>query len=319
MNGVPGIEAPLNRENWPIAAAMINFGSTDAAGTSVQEQTAEQWAGTLRQVSDAGFQHVDPTDSWLRVADLSADRRVEFADVLKDVGLGMVSLSTARRSVIDPESGDDNLAYSHRVIDVAAELGVSTVSFGLMRALTAAQAAAVWFWTAQGAVDPDDASVWRRAVERFRELGEHAESVGVSLALEMYEDTYLGSADSAVKLVQDIGHSSVGLNPDLGNLLRLHRPVERWQEMVAKTLPYASYWHVKSYYRSEDATTGHIATMPAPMESGVINYREAVSFAIAEGYRGAFCVEHYGGDGLGVSAANRDYLRRILPSEAVSR
>ena len=35
--------------------------------------------------------------------------------------------------------------------------------------------------------------------------------------------------------------------------------------------------------------------------------------AIEAGYRAPFYVEHYGGDGLSVSATNREYLRRILP------
>ena len=69
------------------------------------------------------------------------------------------------------------------------------------------------------------------------ELGSHAEAVGVDIALEMYEDTYLGTADSAVAMVQDINHPRVGLNPDWGNLQRLLRPVERWEVMAAKTLP----------------------------------------------------------------------------------
>jgi len=34
---------------------------------------------------------------------------------------------------------------------------------------------------------------------------------------------------------------------------------------------------------------------------------------IMDGWDSApLCVEHYGGDGLSVSASNRDYLRRIL-------
>ncbi|MFT4030271.1 MAG: sugar phosphate isomerase/epimerase family protein [Protaetiibacter sp.] len=298
---------------WPIAAAMINFPGTRADGGSVQDDSAEQWAGTVAQVADAGFAHIDPTDSWLRLADLEPTRRAEFLGVLADHGLSMVSLSTARRSVIDPERGDENLAYSHRVIDVAAELGAEVVSFGLMRALTPAQQRALWFWTAAGAVDPDDAGVRALAVRRFRELGEHAASLGLLVSLEMYEDTYLGSADSAVALVRDIDHPAVGLNPDLGNLVRLHRPVEHWRSMVDKVVPYANYWHVKNYLRLEDAATGAVLSSPAPMESGVIDYRYAVRRAIESGFRGAFCTEHYGGDGLSVSATNREYLRRILP------
>ncbi|TXI64378.1 sugar phosphate isomerase/epimerase family protein [Mycolicibacterium mageritense] len=309
---IPDIE-PLTRDNWPIAAAMINFPSVLADGTTTQDQDAEGWAATLEQVADAGFTEFDPTDSWLRVADLSPSRLQEFLDVVKSVGLTIPAISTARRSVVDPDFGDDYLKYGHRVIDTAAAIGAAIVSFGFFRALTPAQRNALWFWTVQGPVDSFDPVDWDRAVRRTRELGEHAAQAGIAISLEMYEDTYLGSADSSVKFVRDVDHPAVGLNPDLGNLQRLHRPVERWEVMAEKTLPYVNYWHVKNYFRTEDGTTGAIVTAPAPLELGVINYRKAVQMAIEKGFRGAFCTEHYGGDGLSVSATNREYLRRILP------
>jgi hypothetical protein len=53
--------------------------------------------------------------------------------------------------------------------------------------------------------------------------------------------------------------------------------------------------------------------MPAPLELGVINYRQAVRMAVDAGFDGPITAEHYGGDGLSVSALNRDYLRRIMP------
>lgn len=190
------------------------------------------------------------------------------------------------------------------MIDTAAAIGAAIVSFGFFRALTPAQRNALWFWTVQGPVDSFDPVDWDRAVRRTRELGEHAAQAGIAISLEMYEDTYLGSADSSVKFVRDVDHPAVGLNPDLGNLQRLHRPVERWEVMAEKTLPYVNYWHVKNYFRTEDGTTGAIVTAPAPLELGVINYRKAVQMAI-EKVSGAFCTEHYGGDGLSVSATNR--------------
>lgn len=303
----------LTPENWPITAAMIQYQSVLPDGSSTQDQSAEGWAATLQDVVDAGFTELDPTDSWLRITDLSPDRLQEFLDVVAAAGLTIPAISTARRSVVDPEHGDEYLAYGHRLIDTAAAIGASVVSFGFFRALTPAQKQALWFWTAQGPVDSDDPDDWKLAVDRIRELGTHGAEVGVDLTLEMYEDTYLGTADSAVKFVQDVDLPSVGLNPDLGNLVRLHRPVERWEAMVEKTVPYANYWHVKNYYRTEDATSGLIVTAPAPMEFGVINYRKAIRAAIDAGFRGAFCTEHYGGDGLSVSATNREYVRRILP------
>lgn len=308
---VPATE--WTRETWPIAAAMIQYPNQLPFGRSVQDQAVEEWATTLDDVVDAGFTELDPTDSWLRVADLSPTRLDAFMTLVRSLGLSIPAISTSRRSVIDPVNGDAYLAYGHRVIDTAKAIGASAVSFGLFEPLTAAQKEALWFWTVDGPKNPDDPALWRKAVNRIRELGRHAEELGIEIALEMYEDTYLGTADSSVRFVDEVGLPNVGINADIGNLIRLHRPVEHWQAMMEKIAPFARYWHVKNYTRTEDPRSGAIITHPAPLETGIINYRAAIRMALSHGFRSAFLCEHYGGDGLSVSAANRDYLRRILP------
>jgi sugar phosphate isomerase/epimerase len=302
-------------DSWPITAAMLPFPGTSAQGTHINDADASAWAAALTEVKEAGFANADLTDSWVRPGDLSPDRLAEFRQTAQDVGIGTPAVSAIRRSVIDERNWEANLAYSHRTIDAAAELGCEVVSFGLHQAITPEQQKQLWFWTVDGHKDPaGDRETWGNAVSRLRELGRHAAEVGLLLSLEMYEDTYLGTADSSVRLVQDIGLPNVGLNPDLGNLIRLHRPVEDWRELVAKTLPFANFWHMKNYFRDEDAARGSYVTMPAPMESGLINYREAFKVALAAGFQGILCTEHYGGDGLSVSASNQDYLRRhVLP------
>lgn len=301
--------------NWPIAAAMLPFPGTSARGTHVNDADSSVWAAALAEVKDSGFANADLTDSWLRPGDLSPDRLAEFRQTAEDVGIGIPAISAIRRSVIEEANWEANLAYSHRTIDAAAELGCEVVSVGLHQAITPEQQKQLWFWTVEGHKDPaGDQECWTNAVTRLRELGRHAAEVGVLVSLEMYEDTYLGTSDSSVQLVQDIGLTNVGLNPDLGNLIRLHRPIEDWREMVAKTMPYANYWHVKNYIRDEDVARNSYTTMPAPMESGLINYREAFKVALASGYQGIICTEHYGGDGLSVTASNQEYLRRhVLP------
>lgn len=302
-------------ETWPITAALLQFPGTDATGQHINDADASAWAEVLQEVKDAGFAHADLTDSWVRPGDLSKERLAEFKQTAEQVGIGVPVISAIRRSVIHQQDWADNLAYSHRTIDAAAELGCEVVSFGLHQALTAEQQKQLWFWTVEGYKDPvGDKEAWGNAVARLRELGRHAAEVGVLVSLEMYEDTYLGTADSSVRLVQDIGLENVGLNPDLGNLIRLHRPIEDWREMVAKTLPYSNYWHMKNYFRDEDVARDSYVTMPAPMESGLINYREAFKLALSVGFQGILCTEHYGGDGLSVTASNQEYLRRqVLP------
>ncbi|QDA36986.1 sugar phosphate isomerase/epimerase (plasmid) [Paracoccus liaowanqingii] len=296
---------------WPIAAAMIPFPGRQRDGTVVQDADARVWAGDLHQVALAGFDAVDPTDSWLRVADLTPARRAEFTAICADLGLTVPAISTSRRSVIDSVQGDDHLAYSHRVIDCAADLGIGHVSFGLFGPLTEAQQKALWFWTEAGAPVPDDADTRSRAVTRIRDLARHAETCGVSIALEMYEDSYLGTAREAVRFLTDVDHPSVRLNVDIGNLIRLHRPVEPWAEMIELCAPHAGYWHVKNYYRIEDPS-GVTMTHPAPLLGGTINWRATIERALDLGFASPFLVEHYGGDGLAVCALNRDYIRSIL-------
>ena len=301
------------RDNWPIAAAMIQYPNVLADGSSVQGQPAEAWAATLADVTDAGFTELDPTDSWIRLADLEPSRLDEFMAVLRQANLTIPAISTARRSPIDPVHGDAYLAYGHKVIDTAARVGAVAVSFGFLQALNDAQKKALWFWTAQGPINPDDRAVWQKAVDRIRELASHAAELGIEIGLEMYEDTYLGTADSAVRFTTDVDRPNVGINADLGNLVRLHRPVEHWRSMMEKVAPYARYWHAKNYFRTEDETTGLVVTAPAPLELGVISYRVAIRMALAHGFDSPFLCEHYGGDGLSVSALNRDYIRRFLP------
>ena len=135
---------------------MIPYPGTLADGSSVQDQSPEGWAATLAEVADAGFTELDPTDSWLRVADLSPARLKQFTEVVASLGLTIPAISTARRSVIDPRHGAEYLAYCHRVIDTAAAIGAGAVSFGLFGPLTEAQKKALWFWTEPGLRNPDD-------------------------------------------------------------------------------------------------------------------------------------------------------------------
>ncbi|WP_432547659.1 sugar phosphate isomerase/epimerase family protein [Kineococcus sp. SYSU DK004] len=286
-----------------------------ADGTTVQEQSAEGWAETLEVMVDAGYTSIDPTDTWIRIADLSPERLQEFARTVRGAGLSIPAFSTSRRSVMDPEHWQENLAYSHRAIDACAAIGIPLVNFGFMRGFTPAQAKALWFWLEPGYADDPSPEARATAVARVKELAVHAAEVGVQISLEMYEDTYLGTADSMVRFVHEVGMDNVGLNPDWGNIVRLHRPIESWEEIAAKTLPLTNYWHLKNYYRDEEPTTGSVRTHPAPLEFGTINYRKAIKLAVDSGFRGAFCVEHYGGDSISVGATNREYIRRVLPKQ----
>ena len=301
-----------NPDNWPIACPMLVFGGLDSKGAPIQDADASEWHAQMKEVADLGFTELDPLDVWVRVGDLSPQRLDEFKQALADTGLTVPGISTSRKSVVDARRGDEYLAYGHRVIDAAVSLGAEVVSFGFFQATTPAQNAAVWFWLAQGHKDSADPAIYELAVDRIRELAVHAESVGIQITLEMYEDTYLGSSDGCVKFVTDVNHPACGLNPDLGNLVRLHRPLEPVTEAFEKMLPYTNYWHIKNYTRDFDPATGAYATHPAPLPGGYVNYRPIIARALELGFEMPFMVEHYGSDSLWNLAQSREYIRSVL-------
>src|SRR4051794_5503304 len=258
-------------ESWPIATCLHGIPSIDKNGVRFHDAGPEVWEDALAQVEQVGFSLAELADSHIRPADLEPSRRDEFLSIAAAHGVRIPSIHVQRQSIIWPGHEEENLAYAHRSIDAAAEWGMEVFSTGLHQPFSDAQRQALWFWTAEGPQDPDDAEVWSAAVQRLRELGTHAAEVGLKMSLEMYEDTYLGTADSAVRLVEDIGLDNVGLNPDIGNLVRLHRPIEDWREMYAKTLPYANYWHVKNYMRDETADGTSVTAFPTSLELGLIN------------------------------------------------
>jgi sugar phosphate isomerase/epimerase len=304
---------PYAPEDWPIAAAMLQFAPRAPDGTPIADLDPAEWRRLLQPVVDAGFTQLELSTAWLPFGDLEPDLLSELAAVLVDAGLSVPGVGVVRQSVLHPERGERNLAFTHRTIDAAAALGAGVVCLGLHDVLSPEQQQVLWFWTVPHDERPADPDVYALAVRRFHELGDHAAAVGAEISLELYENTYLGTADQAVRFLDDIGHDAVGLNPDLGNLIRQQGPADSWEYLVSVTAPRTNYWHVKNYARLEDPATGTVLTHPTSLELGVIDYRTAIRYAIAHGFRGAFVVEHYGGDGLSVGATNAEYLRRVLP------
>lgn len=299
-------------ENWPIACKM-NFGNKSDDGSPLVEGPVDAWRDQLRQVSEMGFSAIDPVDDWLPVGTIEKAKFDQLKELLAEFQLTVPAVSIGRRSIIDVDHGDENLEMVHATIDRAAELGAGIVDIGFMQALGKQQEAALWFWLADDG-HHDDPQLRDQAIGRVRELADHAQQKGIQISLEMYEDTFLGTPEDAVAFYKDVNHPAVGLNPDLGNLIRLHRPMPSYLEMHKQVLPYSNYWHIKNYIRDEDPKTGSYMSAPSSLKDGIIDYRSTIQLALRLGYQGPFMTEHYGGDWLGIGAENAEYIRSVLRS-----
>ena len=296
-------------DEWPIACK-ASFGPVAEDGTPIIEAGPKIWYDQMLQMAELGFTCIDPMDDWLPMADLTEGQLRTYTELLADTGLRTAAISIGRNSVVDVEHGERNLRTIHRTIDRAAELGAAVVNIGFQQALTQAQKDALWFWLAEG--HHDDWSLRDLAIERVRDLADHAQRLGLQISLEIYEDTFVGTPEDAVSFYKDVDHPAVGINPDIGNLFRLHRPMPKYTDMYNMVLPYANYWHIKNYIRDEDPATGSYMSTPAPLQTGTINYREVIRTALRMGYSGPFMTEHYGSDWLGVGAENARYIRQVL-------
>lgn len=311
-------DAGLDAESWPIAAAMLQFPSFAPGGRSVREAGPEHWMRQFRRLRREGFRAVELPSAWLPIADMTATERQDLRGALDETGLTVCATSMVRMSVVDPDPAlaASHLEATHRGIDAAAEVGSPIIGLGLHEPLFDSQTAIPWFWTVPGPANSRDRGLWDLAVSRFQELADHAAEMGVDVSIEVYEGTFLDDADATVAFIADIDRSNVGVNPDLGNLTRPQVPTEPWEAMAVKLLPLANYWHVKNYSRIEDPIAGRYYSVPSTLPVGLVDYRKAVRYAIASGFRGAFLCENYGGDGLGVSADNARYLRGLI-SDAI--
>lgn len=285
----------------------------------VRELGRTGWVDELRELKAAGFSAIDLADSWLAPAELDEHELSDLRSALGDVGLDVVGISIARRSVIDPVDGVANLEYAHRTLECAVELGAPVVNIGFHRPLLPQQTR-FQFWMVPGAADERTDETWRLAVERVAEIADHAAALDLAVSLELYEDTLLDSSSGAIRLVEAIARPNVGINPDLGNLVRVPAPLTQgWFELLRDCLPHMNYWHVKNFIRLEHPDAGVFLSYPTELAVGVIDYREALRHVLAAGYAGPICIEYYDGDALGAAVRSRRYLDALLADRSDSR
>jgi sugar phosphate isomerase/epimerase len=300
---------------WRLPIAASTLGLPSRLGTEDSGEEREIWLSDLRRLASRGFADVDLVDTWISPAELSPPQLENLRDAIQASGLRLVGISVIRKSIIDPEFGERNLAHTHRSIDAAVILGSAVVSIGFHRPLTPVQQH--WaFWSVPGPRDDDNPDTRHLAVTRLKELAVHAEKVGVLLSLELYEDTLLGSGRLAAEIVRDVGSPALGINPDLANLYRVPRRLaETWQETLLACLPYMNYWHVKNFRRVEVYPTGPFLSWPTVLSDGDIDYALALRMVRDAGYAGPICIEHYGGDALWHQLQGLHYLMHVMEAE----
>ena len=135
-----------------------------------------------------------------------------------------------------------------------------------------------------GAGQPADAGERAAVVKSLRRLGDVAASVGVTLALETHKGP-TQNADAMLAIIDDVGHPSVLLNFDTGNIAYYNAGVDPCDELE-KVKHLVRNVHVKDNRGGFEDWY-----FPAVGDGGAVDFGRVRSILDGVGYRGAYTIE----------------------------
>ncbi len=150
----------------------------------------------------------------------------------------------------------------------------------------------------------------------FREAGKRAADLGITISVEVHQNSIVDNSWSALQLLELIDLPNVGVNPDLGNILWTYEePEESSEDAIRALASRAKYWHCKNLKRVHIPENRHTIFLRVPLGEGDIDYRFAISAMAAANYQGYLAIEGTrDGDHLTLDNRGIKYAREILAS-----
>ena len=141
-----------------------------------------------------------------------------------------------------------------------------------------------------------------------------AADVGVDITVEVHQHSIVDNSWSALRLMELVARSNVGINPDLGNVLWTYDvPEESCEAAIVALAPHTKYWHCKNLYRVNVPDLQRSVFLQVPLPEGEIDYRFALSALRGVGYTGHVAIEGIRlGDQFARDRASVDYMRGLL-------
>ncbi len=150
--------------------------------------------------------------------------------------------------------------------------------------------------------------------DRFRPLARLAADLGLSVSIEVHQGSIADNSWSALHLLDLIGETNVGLNPDLGNIYRqFDTPEESNEAAIVAMAARSNYWHCKNVKRLYIPELKRSFFQRVALPDGDIDYRFAIKAMVAAGYQGYLAIEgKREGDQLYQDGIGATYVREIL-------
>jgi sugar phosphate isomerase/epimerase len=278
---------------WSLATVVLAPRGVVAHASADERRRIVDW--TVR----AGFTGIEVSPNWLNIDNEPTSELMEFRREAAQAGVEISGLNINRCLFTRGPRAAESLVRTRRAIDVAAILETPLVTYSLSLPLDAPGRPVL-----RGCdVAPADRN---QAAEVLGELANLASRQDIDLSLELHDDGMLDTADFCLDMVRRIGAPNVGVNPDLGNLVR-SSPNADWKTALRSLAPYTNNWHVKNYRNAQ----------PSPVWDGEIDYAAAFEIMHSAGYHGWVSIESYFGDDvLGLQSQSLTYLKQLDVSNA---
>lgn len=126
--------------------------------------------------------------------------------------------------------------------------------------------------------------VWKATIKQARYAAEAAAKLEMTLVVEMHADTLADTAQSALRLMREVGRDNFRLNFQVASIEDGVTPEQR----LVETLPWVAHVHAQNYERLP--ATGE-ALERAPLATGAVDYRGLIGMLKDFGYCGCVAVE----------------------------
>lgn len=140
---------------------------------------------------------------------------------------------------------------------------------------------------------------WDRARDQLKEVAPHAEKQGVMLLVENVWATYLISPFDMARFIDEVGHPSVQVHFDIGNMVRWGVP-EHWAQVLGTR---SKKLDIKEYDLKKAMNEGMGKGFNVPLGEGTIDWKAVMDELEKIGFTGWAAAE--------VAAGDWDYLADV--------
>ncbi len=274
-----------------------------------------------------GFAGTEVSVAHLHLHDLADGDLAGIRDQLRRHDLAVAALSIGGFSFGDPATRPAAIDRFRRAIEIAGLMGTQIVnatfagprSRGVIEMLPEN-------WSEGGRISVGGSPLAseddiRRTASGLAEAADAARPSGITISIEIHQNTYADTAESALRLLRRVDRPNVGLNADVGNILWAYdRPSESVAASMIRLAPHTVYQHMKNVHRVHIPELGRsLFIRPTYLAVGSIDWRFCLTALMDAGYAGWLTFEGdflAGWDFRRAMEENAAYVRSVLADAA---